>query len=144
MSHRRIFSLFLSVFLFCGLSGLSWAADLDAEDVKSQSLERSGCQVAARNSEAADSSFMVAGLFSNECFKVYKEEKEKAYNTTLQRELDLLKKIYIGTVWAKNCNAAIYATPLGGYATKMMGCEKIKAKDEADCKSKSRFDYSPY
>jgi len=66
MNGRKLFSLLLSVFLFCGLSGLALAADQDAEGM------------------------MVAGLFTkkDKCFEVYVKllKEKKLYGTTTAKD----------------------------------------------------------
>jgi len=72
MNGRKLFSVFLSAFLFCGLSGLATAADLDAEGM------------------------MVAGLFTkkDQCFEVYVKEfkGKRLYGTTTAKDCKAAKE----------------------------------------------------
>jgi hypothetical protein len=126
MNSRKLFSWFLSVFLFCGLSGLAWAVAQTSDRTPDQALESSlGCapdrdvdRGALLATDLTAQGILVAGLFEKKshCFEVYIKE--------------LKGKRLKGKTWASDCKAA--KDNVGLDVVLKMGATCTKTKDSQD------------
>ena len=123
MSSRKLFALCLSVFLFCGLSGLAQAADQTADrDAAAMTAQgASSDRTLADQSVAGSEDIVLAGLFTKKekCFEVY----VKTFKGKEKR----------GTAWALDCKAAQEAVGLDVVLKMGATCTKTKAKSSDEC-----------
>ena len=130
MHSRKLFSCFLSVFLFCGLSGLAWAAaqtsDQTPGQAPAQALEsplgwapdRDVDRGALLATDLTAQGILVAGLFEKKshCYEVYIKE--------------LKGKRLKGKTWAADCKEA--KDNVGLDVILKMGATCKKTKDSSD------------
>ena len=122
MNCRKLFSWFLSVFLFCGLSGLAWAvaqtSDRTQAPESSRAPDREADRVALPAADLTAQGILVAGLFEKKshCYEVYIKE--------------LKGKRLKGKTWAADCKEA--KDNLGLDVVLKMGATCTKTKDSSD------------
>jgi len=126
MNSRKLFSWFLSVFLFCGLSGLAWAVAQTSDRTPDQAIESPFGRAPDRDvdrgallaTDLTAQGILVAGLFEKKshCYEVYIKE--------------LKGKRLKGKTWATDCKEA--KDNLGLDVVLKMGATCKKTKDSSD------------
>jgi len=124
---NKLFSWFLCVFLFCGLSGLAWAAaqtsDRTQAPESSRAPDRDVDRGALLATDLTAQGILVAGLFD-------KNKKSHCWEVYVKTFVGKEKR---GTAWAVDCKEAQEAIGLDIVLKQGATCTKTKAKSGDEC-----------